>query len=299
MTWQRPATPALEIIAIGLMAVFAVALGGWWWTSRAATDDPVALHRFETDDVHSLAFDLADPDSLYFGHHGGMMVSKDGGVTWQDGTLRGVDVMQQAVGLADRPRHYVAGHDVFSVSTDNGQTWRPQPSDLPSLDLHAFVGSPADPNRLYAVPAGLGLFTSADGGASWLAATLPPGAETQPIALAVSPNDPNTLYLGRNGVVAVSQDAGRTWQAPSQSGPGGIIMALTVAPDADATLYAATNRGLMRREPDGRWTLLPVEPDGMVVAVAVSPAQPERVAIVDQRGNLYRSDDGGMVWVSN
>ena len=288
--------PAIGIIATGLIAVVAVALAGWWWTSRAGTD-AVALHRFETDDIHSLAFDLADPNSVFFGHHGGIMLSNDAGVTWQDGALRGVDVMQQAIGLADPPRHYVAGHDVFSVSTDGGQTWQAQLTDLPSVDLHTFAGSPADPNRLYAVPAGLGLFTSAHGGATWNAATLPLGAETQPIALAVAPNDPNTLYLARNGDVSISHDAGATWQ--TQSGPDGIVVALAVAPDADETLYAATNRGLLRRAPDGSWMRLPVEPDGMVVAVAVSPALPGRVAIIDQQGNFYRSDDGGMDWVSD
>ncbi len=285
------------MVATGLIALIAVGLAGWWWAGRAGPDTPTALHRFETDDVHSLAFDLVDPDTIFFGHHGGIIVSRDAGGSWQDGTLRGVDVMQQAVGLADPPRHYVAGHDVFSVSTDGGQTWQPQSTNLPSLDLHAFAGSPADPDRLYAVPAGLGLFTSADGGVTWSAATLPPGADTQPIALAVAPNDPSTLYLARNGEVAVSHDAGATWQ--TESGPGGIVMALAVAPDARETIYASTNRGLSRREPDGSWTLLPGKFDGVVVAVAISPAQPERVAIVDQQGNFYRSDDGGTDWISD
>lgn len=290
-------TPAIGVVAIGLIALIAVGLAGWWWVGRAGPDSPTALHRFATDDVHSLAFDLADPDTVFFGHHGGLMVSRDAGESWQDGTLRGVDVMQQALGLADPPRHYVAGHDLFSVSTDGGQTWKPQSTNLPSLDLHAFAGSPADPNRLYAVPAGLGLFTSTDGGRMWSAAALPPGADTEPIVLAVAPNDPNTLYLARNGDVAISNDAGQTWE--THPGPGGIIVALTVVPDVDQTLYAGTNRGLLRREPAGSWTRLSVEPAGMVVAVAVSPVRPERIAIVDQQGNFYRSDDGGITWNSN
>lgn len=276
--------------------MLAVALGGWWF-SRSSTTDDLVLYRFQTDDIHSLAFDLADPDTIFFGHHGGISVSNDAGSTWRDGTLRGVDVMQQVIGLADSPRHYVAGHDGFSVSIDGGQTWNPQTSNLPSMDLHTFSGSPADPNRLYAIPAGLGLFTSIDGGATWSAATLPNGADTQPIAMAVAPNDPNTVYLARNGEVNVSQDAGKTWQ--EQPGPGGIIIALTVAPDAHETLYAGTNLGLFRRETDGQWTHLPIEPDGFVAAVAVSPARPDRVAIVDQRGNVYRSDNRGADWISN
>lgn len=256
-----------------------------------------ALHQFATADSHSLTFDLVDPDVVFFGHHDGIMVSRDAGLNWQAGTLQGADAMQHGIALANPPRHYIAGHDVFLVSTDGGLTWQPQATNLPSLDLHTFAVSPADALRLYAVPAGLGLYTSADGGVTWAETMLPAGATTQPIALAVAPNEPETLYLGRNGELAVSHDAGLTWQV--LPGPGGIILALAVAPDADGTIYVATNGGLLRREPDGGWTRLAVEPAGAVMAVAVSPARPSRVAIVDQEGNFYRSDNGGTDWVSD
>lgn len=253
-----------------------------------------ALHTFDTEDAHSLAFDLADPDTLYFGHHGGLLVSHDGGKSWRDSSLRGVDAMQQMLALADPPRHYVAGHDIFAVSVDGGQTWQPQTNNLPSLDLHTFSGSPADPNRLYTIPAGMGLFTSDDGGETWVEASLPSGAQTQPIALAVAPNEPRTVFLARNGEIAISVDAAATWR--SLAGPGGLISAIAVAPNEGETLYAATLEGLYLRRPNGAWERLPVEIEAMLVSLAVSPARPERIAMLDQDGNFYRSDDGGRTW---
>ena len=284
------------LIAAGAGAVVVLAVGAWLQFGRAGDAGSQALFRFQTPDVHSLAFDLTDPATLYFGSHSGLLVSHDAGLHWQAGTLTGVDAMQQAIGLGSQERRYIAGHGAFYVSTDGGQTWQSQPNNLPSLDLHTFAGSPTDPNRLYAIPAGLGLWRSTDGGATWSEGTMPDGANTQPLALAVAPNEPNTLYLARNGQLATSTDAGRSWQ--SMPGPRGIISALTLAADAHETLYAGTLGGAYRRGANGAWERLPLTASGAIAALAASPAQPERLAAVDVNGRFYRSDDAGATWVT-
>lgn len=293
---QHTRRPNQNVILVGLLAGLAAMIGGgvWWVIRGDDTERGNALHQFQTADVHSLAFDLGDVDALYFGHHGGLMISADGGRSWREGSLRNADAMQQSLALADPPRHYVAGHDVFTISTDGGATWRDQPNNLPSLDLHTFAGSPTDANRLYAIPAGLGLWTSSDGGATWSEMMMPPSPDTQPVALSVAPNVPETIFLTRNGAVWVSDDAGQTWR--EETGPPGIITSLAVAADANETRYAGTNQGVFRRGANGVWERLPVEPQGMVLAVAISPVDVQRVAIVDREGNLYRSDDGGENW---
>ncbi|MGH9174252.1 MAG: WD40/YVTN/BNR-like repeat-containing protein, partial [Vicinamibacterales bacterium] len=252
-----------------------------------------ALYQFQTQDFHSLAFDPDDADTIFFGHHGGLMISEDGGANWQESTLQGVDAMQLAL-PNDGQRRYAAGHDVFYVSTNSGATWQPQPTNLPGLDLHAFAGSQSDPNRLYTIPLGFGLYTSADGGATWQEATLPPLAETQPMPIAVAPDEPQTVLLARSGEIASSRDAGMTWER--EPGPAGVITALAVAADDRQSIYAGTTVGVFRRTGDG-WEALPVETDGATVAMAASPSEPRRIAIVDQQGNFYRSDDGGASWV--
>ena len=105
------------------IAVVVVAVAAWWLIVRAGESDSQVLYRFQTQDFHSLAIDPIDPDTLYLGHHGGLLVSRDGGRTWQSGTLSGVDAMQLALPAADPERIYASGHGVFVVSQDGGQTW--------------------------------------------------------------------------------------------------------------------------------------------------------------------------------
>lgn len=284
-------------LVLVIILLVAVGISIWWTRTRDDGVSGTAIFQFQTADVHSLVFDLADADTLFFGHHGGLSVSEDGGFTWLDSSLSGADAMQQSVALAEPPRHYVAGHDVFMVSVDDGATWQPQPNNLPSLDLHSFAGSPSDANRLYAVPAGMGLWTSNDGGATWTETALPSTPDTQPVALAVAPNRPERVYLARGGQIAISDDAGANWQ--TTPAPEGIVYTIAVAADVDETLYAGTNQGLWRRPADGSWERMAVEASGDILALAISPAQPLRVAVVDSNGNFYRSDDGGASWIDS
>lgn len=291
---RRALVRRIRTVALIAVAVGAVALGGWLLSRDDDESSTPALSHLEAPDIHSLAFDLRDADTIYFGHHDGLSVSDDAGLTWRAGSLQGQDAMAQGIALGETPVHYIAGHEVFIRSHD-GVSWAPVSNDLPSLDLHSFAVAPSDPNRLYAVPAGMGLFTSVDGGATWMVATVPAGPETQPIVLAVAPNEPRTLYLARNGNVAVSSDAGSNWQV--MPGPGGMITAMAVAPDSDTTIYLGTNDGLYRRSASGTdWQRLPLTSEA-IMAIAVSPAMPERVAVIDRTAAFYRSDDRGDSWV--
>ena len=279
----------------GLLAL-AVVLAGiavWWAIERPGSSGGQALYQFNTQDFHSLAFDPASADTLYFGHHQGLKVSRDGGKTWADTDLTGADAMALAL-PAGGDRRYIAGHNVFFVSTDRGKTWQPQRNNLPDLDLHGFAASPSDPNRLYTYAVGIGeLFTSGDGGAIWEVRALPPGMAMGMLPLAVAPDDPLRVYAAGTQVVE-SRDGGKTWQG--QSGPPSAVSAIAAAPANPGVLYVGTADGLWKRVTDGSWLKLPVTPHGAVLAVAVSATQPERVAIVDLEGYFFRSDDGGQSW---
>jgi hypothetical protein len=270
------------------------ALIAWWILGQAGPSNAQALYQFDTPDLHSLAFDPANADTVFFGHHGGLLVSQDAGKSWQEGTVQDADAMQ--LGLPpNADRRYITGHDVFLVSTDGGETWQLQPNNLPGLDLHGFAVAPSAPNRLYAfeMQSG-GLFTSADGGAIWESRTLPPGMAMGMLPLAIAPDDPLHVYAGVGSQITESLDGGQTWQ--TQPGPGGMAASLAIAPTTPAAIYAGTDQGLWRRGADGAWQQLPVEPNGAILALTASPSQPERIGLVDQEGNFYRSDDGGQTW---
>lgn len=284
---------------IGVLAGVAVlggALGVWALASRPGAPGDQALYRFGTADSHSLAFEPTDANTIYFGYHTGLKVSRDGGKNWQDTPLQQVDAMGLALPAGESARRYVAGHSLFRVSADGGKTWRDQPTNLPSLDLHAFAASPTNPLRLYTAPMGQGLYTSADGGVQWQPVTMPAvgGGGMGMIGLAVADDDPLHLYAGSGNRVAESRDGGKTWQ--EQPGLAGAIMQLAVG--ASGTLYAGTDRGLAQRAAGGAWQLTALPSGKAAVALAVSPAGSPRIAIVDEQGRFYRSDDGGQTWAS-
>jgi photosystem II stability/assembly factor-like uncharacterized protein len=275
------------------VAVVGIAIGVWAITSRAGSEPSAqALYQFHTQDIHSLAFDPGDANTIFFGHHTGLKISHDAGLSWQDVSVGIVDAMQLAMPATGGDRRYLAGHNLFMVSVDGGRTWRNQPTNLPGLDLHTFTASPSDPLRLYTAPVGFnGLFTSMDGGTQWQQLPLPPGGSSG-MGLAVAPDSPLHLYAGVGTHIAESRDGGKTWT--TQPGPTAETIQLTV--DPAGILYAGSVQGLTKRAADGTWHTLALPSGAAVFAIAISPTQPNRVAVVDQQGHFYRSDDAGQSW---
>lgn len=283
--------------ALGLVVLVAAGALVAWWLARDDADDVAgqALYTFDTRDFHSLAFDPDDANRLYFGHHGGLMISDDGGASWRDAALQGVDVMQQSVPADGGGRHYAAGHEVFFVSSDGGATWAAPDTDLPALDIHGFAAAPTDGDRLYAFEiVSRGLYTSADGGATWTDLALPPGMQAGLLPMAVGYDDPLHLFAGVGPELIESKDGGQTWQ-PLEA-PGGTIVSLATLPDDPASLLVGTEAGIWQRGVGGGWARLDLQTDGAVLAIAAHPADSSELAVLDQQGNLYRSHDGGASW---
>jgi len=292
---RRTRRRRIRALGVTAIAAFAVIIGVVALAGRSAGASGQALYQFNTADFHSLAFDPTDANTVYFGHHGGLNISHDGGKHWEETALQHQDAMQLGTSTGDASRRYVAGHDLFRVSTDGGKTWRDQPTNLPGLDLHAFAASPTNALRLYAAPVSQGLFTSTDGGARWQPATMPSlsGGGMGMIGIAVAYDDPLHLYAGGGNRVVESKDGGKTWQ--ELSAPPGAVTQLAVGPSG--ALYAGTDRGLAKRGADGLWQIRALPSGKPAVALAVGFMQPERVAVIDEHGRFYRSDNGGMSWV--
>lgn len=129
--WLLPAATIAIVLVVGAVLV----------VSSLPRGGQTAWARFDTADVHSLAFVGGDPDHILFGHHGGLLESRDGGRTWSALPVRD-DAMSMAP--ADDGSFVIAGHEVFTASRDGGVTWASIPADLPSLDIHGFTRDPAD-----------------------------------------------------------------------------------------------------------------------------------------------------------
>ena len=154
--WLLPASALIAVVAV------LAAVGLFFYAPRG--NAPVAWAKLATEDVHSLSFVGADLDHLLFGHHGGLLESRDGGRTWRSlpTTVDAMSMRPAADGSL-----IIAGHEVFTASVDGGQTWQPIRSDLPSLDIHGFTRAPGDPARMWAYLATGGLWASEDTGGHW------------------------------------------------------------------------------------------------------------------------------------
>jgi photosystem II stability/assembly factor-like uncharacterized protein len=242
------------------------------------------LGSVQAADYHALAFSPTEPNTLFFGHHNGVMQSSDGGRTWSAAVSRpNFDAMILSASPASPDVLWMAGHDVFYRSQDNGRNWTEVRSNLPGLDLHAFAVDAADPNLLYTFAVGYGLFRSLDAGTTW--EPLGAGAPRAPTALATGGTAEN-LYVGTEQGVVISSDQGQSFGTPVGVGSGP-VMALAAAPNSDM-LYAGTPEGLYRSADGGQsWTQTGYAGD--VAALAVHPTDPERVALVDRRGRVFGS----------
>ena len=268
----------------GVLLVTA-AVGLVLFTKGRSPADPAAWASLRTQDVHSLAFVGANPDHLLFGHHGGLLKTRDGGRTWSSLPVR-EDAMSMTP--ADDGSIVIAGHEVFTASRDGGATWTPIAADLPSLDIHGFTRDPADPARMWAYLATGGVWESRDFGRRWVR------VHADNVVLPIAIRDPaGTRLLGvdASGLVT-SADGGRTWSflgAP----PAYPVTGLAASADG-RTVYAGAPDGLSRSDDGGRtWSLTTYR--GSAFALATT-GDGGTVALVSKATEFFRSPDRGSTW---
>lgn len=279
---SRSRWPWLLAIAGGLIAVGVLAFLA---LGRAGSSTQAAWARLGTQDVHSLAFVGDDTQHLLFGHHDGVLESRDGGRSW-----KALPVRQDAMEM--RPAAdgsiVIAGHDVLSASRDGGATWSAIAADLPDRDIHGFARDPGDNARMWAYLASGGLWESLDSGSHWTRVRT--DNVLYPVAVHTAAG---TRLFGVDATgLASSDDGGRTWR-PVGAPPTYPMTALTVSADA-AAIYAGSLDGLFRSADGGR-TWIRTSYAGSVLALAAS-ADGSSVAVVSREAAFFPSADSGTTW---
>jgi photosystem II stability/assembly factor-like uncharacterized protein len=249
--------------------------------------------------ILTAAADPSQPGVLYAGtyHPPGLWRSDDDGETW----------VRDDQGLENQPvftlhwdpirsRWWAGADDGLYYRSAPDETW--QPTDLPRKPAYALAQDRT--GQLYLVLAGVGLFLSADG-ESWSPLPLAlgpaegmgqPGAESNLLALAVSP-DGQDLYTGTAGDgLWLSHDAGATWSPVPQTADD-YVSALLVDPEAGAWAYARTLSQVYRSDDRGRtWVPVP-DLDKRAYGFALGADGAHYVGLNEQ---VARSDDGGLHW---
>ncbi len=161
----------------------------------------------------------------------GLIESRDAGENWKPISLQGkVDFHLLA---AEGKRIYGYGSRwqgddaVLLASDDSGRAWQRRPIPAPLVSL---ATSPADARQLIASDAH-GLHLSRNGGRSWRALRSSAG-------LVAWPRSDRLYVADSDGVVSLSTDRGRQWQAVGQLPDGPVAFDYT-----GGRLYAALHQG--------------------------------------------------------
>jgi hypothetical protein len=193
-------------------------------------------------------------NELVIGTSNGAFKSGDGGKTWQTAGLAGYDISAVVFARYTGPPTLVAAIDGVAnpgsrvvVSKDLGATWTPVKVGVPGdIVVSAIAAGPlqAGPNlRTIFLAGSAGVFKSDDQGATWAQQSGLPAQGYGSIAM--SPGDPNILYVGSDGGggggggVWRSSDRGATWTQLTNGLAEKAVTAISVGRDNPATLVAA------------------------------------------------------------
>jgi photosystem II stability/assembly factor-like uncharacterized protein len=269
------ATAAVALAGIGLLYLHAAGL--------QAAQAPLAT--LPIAHAHTVLVDEAG--TYWVGHHDGLLRSADGR-SWRPVVPQG-DIM--AI-VSDPSRLLLFGHEVMLESTDGGASWTVASHDLPDADVH---GAQRGILGIYAYVEGRGLFRSTDG-RHWEQSSDPVAPGVGGLAVVPAADGGDAVFLAAAGTVLRTADGGRTWAAAAGAGNAALTGTVrSLAGDAGGgALYAATTDGLFRSTSRGAdWVKLPFR--GSLAAVGARGAQ---VAVVDDRGQFFRSRDGGGAWTA-
>ena len=293
------------------------------------TDSGTTWHRVSPDGwvIVSLAISPAfASDRTLFATHGlwttGYRVyrSTDEGDSWQDVTpawtgLPSTPHLAISPDFANDRTVYVVGGLQTFVSTDGGDTFVPTTGWLAFNDVTKLAFSPAyaTDRTLFALVRNVGLYTSPDGGITWISTNLLGRLST----FAVSPDYANSRMLLAvseiDGQLYLSPDGGNTWSPGTLTlGVGGehtLLFSPTFGPGDRVILAASsTDPGIYRSE-DGGVTWLPAgwyDPanayvggfiGGSVYALALAPnGSWDAAAFAGTSSGIYYSLDRGVHW---
>jgi photosystem II stability/assembly factor-like uncharacterized protein len=198
------------------------------------------------------------------------------------------------------------------ISHDAGATWASGSDNFPSLSVADIVVNPKHTDTIYAATGdgygyengtenifwgGLytaGIMRSADGGKTWDTTGLSFIQSDRDIIqkLLINPDSPSILLAATRSGILRSADGGATWKTVD----AGHVYSMAFRPQSSNIVYAVNNTDLRISYNSGAtWSTRysGINPTGDRCTIAVSPATPNSVWVLDAHDNLQCSHTGG------
>jgi photosystem II stability/assembly factor-like uncharacterized protein len=250
------------------------------------------------------------PDTVWVGGR----FSTDGGQSWQTG---GPNTGQTAplFDPADAEIAYI-GDGTYGVqkSTDGGQTWTPADQGLTGMTCDSLSVSASDPLQLFAAFGNWpGIYSSADGAASWSYTAAPGSDDPSMDCVVADPSDPTGMrvYTTSHDAVYDSTDGGVNWNDlgfnATPAPPSGLLTMVQPDPFQAGHLLASWATGNYESGPGclysssnygASWqrVTLPQTVEHRISDIAFDPSVPGTVYFTSQLSGIYKSTDGGTSW---
>ena len=152
-------SPADPNVIFGLYGMVQVTRdGGMTWTVAGS---PPA-------DVYDIAASAVDPDIVYAATRSGVMVSLDGGRTWNPSGGKGQTASMVETSADGKVYAFVLGSGLVSTSATT-LAWKTVANNFGELVLLHLAVDASNPDRMFAVTGESKILTSTDGGKNWAA----------------------------------------------------------------------------------------------------------------------------------
>lgn len=181
-------------------------------------------------------------DRMDLGNNMGVLKSTDGGHSWEQIALKGVDFHSMTVSQADPDRLWGEYQGQVYRSDDGGHDWKTIGSS--PAPFRALSGHAEDRDIVYAaVPSGL--LVSTDGGSLWETLTDRPAG-----TVTAHPEDGDLLFAVFEDGLHRSSHAGQTWDRLDLDTGQALPAHVAISSSEPDLVYAATGAGAIHRSTD-------------------------------------------------
>ena len=168
-----------------------------------------------------------------------------------------------------------------------------------TAEVTAVAIDPSAPWEIFVGTAGGGVYVSRDGGHTWQRSNAGL-TDLEVYEIALSPQEPDTVFAATAGGLFRSHDRGARWQRVATATLGCIVGCVAVDATLPQTLYLAGWNEIYRSSDGGTsWTtILDGNSGGLSFAngVWVHPQDPSFVLVADNFDGFFTSRDGGSTW---